>query len=798
MCLKMIDPRRCFFRPVIQFVRQRSLWPLISISVLVLVGLLSQQDRLAQQDRLVQLNRLVQDFTVAGQDRELSGDIVIVAIDDESIAALGRWPWRRTLHAELLDRISADEPKAIGLDILFTEPEQTYVHDDAMLAASIQRNAPVVLPVFVQRLGNRHQVIKPLDSIATYAAGLGQAHIKIDGDGIVRSVYLQEQVNSEVWDQFGAALLKAGGDYKNPVPEPASPEIFQNNSSDWTQDQLVLIPYSGPARSFEYISYIDVIRGEVPTGTFKNKYVLVGATAIGIGDQYATPASGKTHLMPGVEILANITDALLHDISIQAATSGQNTLLNVSFVGVALIGFVLLSPFFALLLTVGLALGLLSITYFSAGFTDILFAPAAGVLGLMIIYPLWSWHRLSTAARFLVNELESFQQGGHIPLTVNKHPLVRDFLDRRIVALKEASRQLQSLHKFVTNSLDNLPYPTLISGLDGLIRIANHSAAQHFHAPDSAALINQYLPALVADVISNEHATRLIADEDILHGSATVEGEAKDSEQRDLIVKCVPIMNADNLHTGWILSLVDISKLRQAEHDREEASRFITHDIRAPLSSIITLLELRRMQGNDQLEDLMQRLERYADNALALADDFTNLSRAKSGEYRFDDIDLASLLSEVVDEAWVPSQKRNIHIRITTAEEFAYARADYQIVKRALTNLISNAIKFSPDNAEVLCGISRQGDYWDITVKDHGVGIAPELQKTLFQPFKRLHTQSHPEIAGIGLGLAFVSAAVKRHDGRIQVESSLGSGSTFHLKIPIAIIAEITADSQTY
>ncbi|MDP2248690.1 MAG: CHASE2 domain-containing protein, partial [Nitrosomonadales bacterium] len=429
----------------------------------------------------------------------------------------------------------------------------------------------------------------------------------------------------------------------------------------------ILIPYSGPAKSFEYISYIDVIRGNIPAkDTFKNKYVLIGATAIGIGDQYATPASGKTHLMPGVEILANVTDALLHDISIRAATNYQNAILNLLFVGIALIGFVLLSPFFALLLTTGLALALLLTTYFAAGLTGILFAPAAGVLGLMIIYPLWSWHRLSTAARFLAYEFESFQKNEAIPFTANKRPLVRDFLDRRIVAVEAASQQLQSLHKFIINSLDNLPYPTLISGVDGFIRIANHSAARHFHVPNAAALVSQYLPALVADIVSNELETRMIAEADILVGSVTVEGEAKDSENRDLIVKCVPIMNAENLHTGWILSVVDISKLRQAERDREEAFRFIAHDIRAPLSSIITLLELRRIQNIEHHEDLMQRLERYADNALAMADGFMNLSRAKSGEYRFDDIDLASLLAEVVDEAWASSQKRNIHIETTT------------------------------------------------------------------------------------------------------------------------------------
>lgn len=166
----MIDYLHDLLRTIIQFVRQRSLWSFISIGMLGMVAFLSPQER------LIQLNRLVQDFTIAGQDRELSDDIVIVAIDDESIAALGRWPWRRSMHAEVLDRISMDGPKAIGLDILFTEAETTYLHDDAMLAASIQRNAPVVLPVLIHKLGNLHQVIMPMPSIAG-PTEIGRAHV---------------------------------------------------------------------------------------------------------------------------------------------------------------------------------------------------------------------------------------------------------------------------------------------------------------------------------------------------------------------------------------------------------------------------------------------------------------------------------------------------------------------------------------------------------------------------------------------------------------------------------------------
>ncbi len=761
--------------------RQINLWLPISVGVLVIVTFLSPQARLQK------FNHLIQDFIIANQEREPTGDIIIVAIDDKSIAALGRWPWRRAVHAELLDRIGADHPKAIGLDVLFTEPDLTHRNDDALLAASIKRNGPVVLPVFIQSFGTQQQIMTPLAPIAEHAAGLGQPHLKVDNDGVVRSTYLLEQANGQTLRQICKVLLNVGGDDSAISELPATISVAAGPVL-WQQQNLMTIPYAGPVGHFERISYIDAIRGVLPKGTFSNKYVLIGATATSIGDQYATPATDNSVLMPGVEILANVTDALLHGITIRPASDIQNAIFNLFFVSISLIGFMLLSPFFALLLTILLALASVFSTFYLAGFTGILFAPAAGILGLSAIYPLWGWHRLNTVTRFLMVEYESLQQGRHIPFAANK-PLIRDFLDRRIAALEGARQQLQNLHQFVITSLDKLPYPTVISDTDGLIRFANQSAARHFDIADTELLLNRYFPTLIADVRPNEYDHALITDEFIADDRHTLECEAKDNKGRDLILKCVPIMNASKLHVGWILSLIDISALRQAERDREEAFRFITHDIRAPLSSIIALLELSRLQNTEPNEPLMMQLEQYADNALALADDFVNLSRAKSAEYRMEETDLCNLLPEVADEAWASCRVRNIRLKTMLIETPAYARVDRLLFKRAITNLITNAIKFSPDDAEIICSISGRHDRWDIAVIDHGIGIAPELQAGLFDPFNRIHAKSHPGIEGTGLGLAIVQTIVKRHGGNIEVQSKPGSGSTFHILIPVIVPA---------
>jgi len=767
------------FASVSRIVKKATLWTVISIGIITLVALLSPQEK------LLQFNRLIQDFIISTHGHSVQDDIIIVAIDDKSIAALGRWPWRRTLHAELLDRIYADRPKAIGLDILFTEPERAYQYDDTMLAASIKRNAPVVLPVFIQNQGTASHIITPLPTIANNAAQLGQAHIIVDEDGIVRSAYLLNRVEGTSWKHFGQAMLSVATNSPVPVMTNTSPEGMSAINNTLTYQYPMLVRFAGGAGHFKRVSYIDVIQGSVPKGTFVNKYVLVGATVVGIADQYATPMSSRSNLMPGVEILANITDSLLHDDYIQPASTAQNIILNLLFVIIALIGFVLLSPFFALLLTVFLIAALFFTSYFAIDTSGILFSPAAGILGLILIYPLWSWHRLNAATRYLTSEFESFQRERNVPFTASAPFLVKDFLDRRIIALKGATQQLQGLHQFVTDSINNLPSPTLISDRNGQIRIANLAAARHFNLTNPQILLAQYIPPLVSDIVANNTLLPLITEEVITGSAVPVKGEAKDSQGRELIVKCVPIFNADNIHSGWILSIDDVSKMRQAERDREEAFRFITHDIRSPLSSIISLLELHQLNPGKNSSALIQGVERFANSALTLADNFINLSRAKSGEYHFELLNLNDLLSEVVDESWATAQINSITIKITMIERSAYTMADRQMFKRALTNLISNAIKFSPDNSHIFCTISSKANQWDIAITDHGAGIPPEMLDTLFQPFNRLHVKSHPQIGGTGLGLSFVYSVIKRHGGNIFVESKVNEGSTFHLLMPM-------------
>jgi len=766
-------------------------WLAIAFCILLMVGVLSAQGV------LVQMNRLVQDFVIATQGHALQDKVVIVAIDDTSITTLGRWPWRRALHAELLHRLHADQAKAVGLDILFIEPDNRYPQDDAMLVAAIKQNQPVVLPLLMQSQNGLAIATPPLKDYVEAASAIGHVQLKVDSDGVVRSVSLLEQVHDIAWPNFAVSLLKAGGEA---IEQTRT--INANSHGVSKHQENMLIPYAGGAGDFPRISYIDVLQGNVPKGTFTGKYVIVGATAAGIGDQYATPSTNKDQLMPGVEILANITDAILRNAPLTSATALQNVGLNVCFVILALIGFALLEPLHALLLTIVLGILLMVTTYLAVNVMGILFAPSAGILGLVFVYPLWSWHRLDAATRFLTYEYNALQTDTDSFYASTAKLGTKDFLDKRIAAVDGATRQLRNLHHFISDSVNALPDATLICGVDGKVRIANSAASRHFAALNLPDLVACDLHVLVKDVVSIETNLPIITQA-LMATPSHIEGEGRDHNGRDLLVKCVPCLNAEEQHIGWILSLVDVTQLWQAERDRDEAFRFITHDIRSPISSIISLLELQKLgQSNASSrlaaeDNLLDKIEQQASNALNLTEGFVSLSRAKSSNYHLVQLDLVDLLNEVVDDVWAHAKVRAIKIEMSALPEEVWVIADREMLKRALINVLGNAIKFSPNGGLVTCSINSasnpaNADVWDISISGHGPGIPQEKLADLFQPFKRLHDASHPEIKGTGLGLAFAYNVILRHGGELRVSNGASVGATFHVVLPRLIGSEET------
>ncbi len=357
---------------------------------------------------LWRLDLILYDAHLQLWDRPSPDDIIIVAVDDESLKKLGRWPWSRDIHARLIDKLTKENVRAIALDIIFAEPSQYNKHADRKLADALSRNGKAVLPVLVEQSRSGGQLIEtlPISILANATKALGHVDVELDQDGIARSVYLKGGLGTPHWPNLGLAILQiADPAYTKLTMGSRRPAEQTDSPMVWTRDHKIQIAYAGPPGHFQRISYAQVLEGHFSPGTFTNKLVLVGATATGLGDVLPTPVSGSYHPMPGVEINANIIDTIRNNIDLQVMPVMLQMLTSALIILIPTLFFVQLTPRSNLILTATLLAFTLLASLVLLRTAYIWFPPSAVLLALIVCYPLWNWRRLENTMHYLDHEL---------------------------------------------------------------------------------------------------------------------------------------------------------------------------------------------------------------------------------------------------------------------------------------------------------------------------------------------------------------------------------------------------------
>lgn len=354
-------------------------------------------------------DNLIYDAQLSLSTREVADDIIIIAIDDSSLNDIGRWPWSRSVHAKLIKQLEIESPKAIGLDIIFNEPDNNNPLSDVLLARAMRSSGKVVLPVFMAQAtsGNSYPIeALPLAEFTSNAAALGHVHIDTSDDGIARQVYLREGIGEPHWLHYALALLSITDE-----PLPAIYAVYRTDQRSnyaamkWSREQPFLIPYAGPPGHFQHIGYSQVLSGNYPKDLFRDKIVLVGSTAEGLGDALPTPLSRNGGIMPGVEIVANVIDALRNNIHITELTKPWLISITVLLVALPLLIYPYLKPASTLIALFCIVAGTLIFVVLLLKFVGI-WVPVATILLFQVIsYPLWSWRRLELAMRHINAEL---------------------------------------------------------------------------------------------------------------------------------------------------------------------------------------------------------------------------------------------------------------------------------------------------------------------------------------------------------------------------------------------------------
>ncbi|PLK25872.1 CHASE2 domain-containing protein [Novosphingobium sp. TH158] len=675
-----------------------------------------------------------------------SDEILLVTVDEGSLAAEGQWPWDRRKVAALVDRIHAAGARAQLLDVLYTEPSDEEA--DRALANSIRRSGKVALPLGITPAVNRTEgtdVVPPIPILAEAALATGHVGISPDGDGPVRRVAL-DLPGSTGQPAVKHLALALHQKVEGPLASVAS------GGANGLAMQL------RPVGSYRMVSAAAVLAGEVPESFITGKVVVMGATAQGLGDLFPVPSTAGS-VMSGAELLANVYQNLSDGGFVEDLPQSASLLLTVLLLLPLFIAFWALRPLWCVIIATLLVLAALLFSLALVLATHRWFPPAPAIVGLVIAYPLWGWRRLAAINQYLMSKADVLAR---VDTAIPKgHDEGFDSVARAVNRLDFLVDEISQRREFLLRVVESTPDALCVFDMAGRLMIMNQRARATLgaRAADCEGLTAAELLARFGGTLSADGSELVLAN-----GSIFVITRSTGREQGQW-----PAIH--------LAMFTDVTAQRRAETERRHALEFLSHDMRSPQVAIMGLTADRTHEESEEAR--LARIRDHARRTLELADNFIELARMAEAQLDIEEIDLGTLAEEAADRAYPLARERNAQVEVIAPEDPVFVTVDGQLLSRVLDNLIGNALKYGA--SKVTIGIGEHDGRARLEVGDNGPGL-PEERRA--DPFARFGFRSTGRKGGSGLGLAFVAGAVERHGGTILCQSQSGAGTRFVIDLP--------------
>ncbi len=265
------------------------------------------------------------------------------------------------------------------------------------------------------------------------------------------------------------------------------------------------------------------------------------------------------------------------------------------------------------------------------------------------------------------------------------------------------------------------------------------------------------------------------------HG-VLVDNATRFSSGRELLA---PLSGADEIARIDKVFHDMAESIEESARQRREFTAMIAHDLRSPLTSLRLTVEMHLRNYKDTLPEKgirdLNRIEMILDRLVNLINDLLDVEKLESGQMDVhpEMVPVAHILENSLSAVRAQAESKNISITMPESEDHLVVDGNRMI--QVLVNILSNAIKFSPVNGEIIVKAEASTDTYEISVTDHGPGIPGSMVEAIFDRFKQVDST----VSGTGLGLAICKEIVELHNGRIFVESSEGKGSKFVIRLPI-------------
>jgi two-component system OmpR family sensor kinase len=329
--------------------------------------------------------------------------------------------------------------------------------------------------------------------------------------------------------------------------------------------------------------------------------------------------------------------------------------------------------------------------------------------------------------------------------------------------------QIKKSEKFMSDVLNSINEGIFVLNENGRIEFLNDFAKEIL---DSAPHINEFLKSAIND------ERKILTKEFNNHYYTIVKVKFNFSNETKYVVTFNNVTHE-----------IELEKLKQLDKMKTEFVANISHELRTPLTAIkaytetLLNMEVDRESQREFLETVYEQSERLE----SLLNDLLDFTLIESGtmELEYSEFDLCELIKEVVENLKQLAEKYKVKINVSC--ESISISADKRRIKQAIHNLVDNSIKFSDKSKEeryVNISVEKKEENLSIIIEDNGIGISQEDKEKIFEKFYRGDRSLTYEVPGTGLGLTIVQEIIKLHGGKINVNSTLGEGTTFELVIP--------------
>src|SRR5262245_9151668 len=767
-----------------------------------------------------QLNSTAYDFTLRLADPITpTSHTLIVAIDDDSVGRVGPWPWTRDKLGSLLENIQSGAPKVIGVDVLLDEA--TTEEADNALALAISKTPSIVLASHLDSSNGVVHWLNPNERFIQRHVRLGHVHADPDYDGVMRRILTVKLAAGRAIRAFAVETLRGAG-FKE-----QSDFDTTNGVASIIRPDTVNIRFVGDNNAFRHIPAWEVLDGSISPAVFKDSIVLIGSTAAASPDQWFTPFADTAQKMSGVEIHANAIETLLSDRSIGEVSW---PIMLCSLFALVMLLWRLESrfegrPLYSAAILAGPAVAVVFVSFVLMKYLDLWLPFPSFLTALVVVVPALEVRKIIRVNRDLDGKIErlTLSQSGAHPMTTTpsldgagtRERILQDISDSPgregwLAALSEYTKEsllrgerrkklfetrrhnsrwkLEAVDFFNEELLQFLSFNNSILASITDVIIVSDPAGRIVYQNPAAEPLDGYRkdPPFATDYFAS-----------LLDGRSLIaEFAAVIATANPFSVQFVPGSNCRNFYnltitpisgSGVLLRMHDATAQFELNQRKIDMVSLVSHELLTPLTAIrgysdmLQKYGLVKEQGKEALETIVEETGRLN----LLIQSFLDIAYIESGRQKISKttFEVAPVIKDMLSVVGPVAAEKQIHLE-TSGDGVKPILADRLLVYQALTNLVTNAIKYSARGTTIRISVANGAGRVRFQVADQGYGIPAEEQAKIFEKFYRRGNKETRDQSGFGLGLSFVKEVAARHGGDVVVDSEVGRGSTFTLWIP--------------